>query len=125
MLISLRSLAEKLSGFLQGFALQKTLPRAHLLIGGDRVNLTKHGFDSGIQNVNHLEAIYELIEGKWKICTLGFVNYFVYDEDIFTSEVEYHQAFLSKKFWSYKNYNVKGKIHHVCSNLEFKKELEF
>ena len=86
--------------------------------------LTKHGFDSSICNVQHLDAIFDLIEGKWKIYTIGWRSYFVYDDDIFTSELKNHQSFLSKKFWSYKNYRIKDKIFKACSVSEFKLILE-
>lgn len=88
------------------------------------MDLTKHGFDSKVSNVKHLEAIFDLIEGKWKIYRMGHKCYFVYDDDIFTPELKAHQAHLSKKFWSYRNYKIKDKIWCGCSVSEFKKEVE-
>ena len=86
--------------------------------------LTKHGFDSSICNVEHLDAIFDLIKGKWRVDKIGWRVYFIYDDDIFTSELKNHQSFLSKKFWSYKNYNIQDKIFKACSVSEFKILLE-
>lgn len=88
------------------------------------MTLTKHGFDSSICNVEHLDAIFDLIKGKWRVYELEWRSYFVYDDDIFTSELKNHQSFLSKKFWSYKNYKIQDKIFKACSMSEFKEELE-
>ena len=66
--------------------------------------LTKHGYNVNLINVEHLDAIFDLIEGKWEIKTLGAVNYFVYDSNIPVAEIKKHQSFLPKKFWSYRKY---------------------
>lgn len=95
------------------------------------VLLTKHGFNIKLSNVEHLEAIYDLIEGKWsyqKIDSIFGRNcyYFVYTnkKDIFTKEVLEHQKFLSKKFWCYKNHRIKEKFMGAYSIDEFKKLVE-
>ena len=91
--------------------------------------LTKHGFNSNIDNVQHLEAIFDLIEGKWKIGKLNYHYYFIYDNynDIFNEETKLHQNFLSKKFWTYRKYDmdVGGiKFCAICSESDFYKEVD-
>lgn len=91
--------------------------------------LTKHGFNANLINVEHLDAIFDLIEGKWSYRRLNpiyNIYYFVYDnkEDIFTKEVLEHQKFLGKKFWFYKNHRIEGKLFGACSIDEFNELVE-
>lgn len=71
---------------------------------------TKHGFSPKVFNVDKLEKIYDLIEGKWRIETIGISHhYFVYNKNAITDEVKELQKGLAKDFWSYRRYNTNVK----------------
>lgn len=88
------------------------------------MNLSKHGFDAGIQNIDTLEKIYDLLEDKWKIYTIGRECYFVYDDGAITDEIRNLQSKLPKKFWQYKNYKWNKKFVKCCSNSEINQIIE-
>ena len=68
--------------------------------------LSKHGFNIDIKNVQHLDAIYELVQGKYTFQKIGYKEYVVFNDSILNDErIKEHQKYLYKKFYTYKCIN--------------------
>ena len=87
------------------------------------MSLSRWGFDKKIKNVDKLDQIYDLIEGKCTIEKLGFWNYVVYEDDAIIKEIEELQKGLTKKWYSYVNHSKEFKrVKKVMSKTEYLKE---
>lgn len=78
--------------------------------------------------MEHLEAIYDLIEGQWDIESLDKKFYLVCKDEAITEEVNKHQKYLAKPFWEYKSYllfNGKDVLFSLKSDFEFRKKKFF
>lgn len=91
------------------------------------MELTKHGFDKKIAGWRHLEDIYEILDLKYKyeIWTVKGWDYFICDEDLSKDEaIQWHQQFLHKSFYLYKNYGENYCCHEIWTFQKLHKVIE-
>ena len=92
--------------------------------------LSKYGFNIEIKNVEHLDAIYELVQGRYSFQKIGYKEYVVFNDNVLSDErIKEHQKFLYKKFYTYKciNWNNDDALmasEYLIKKKEYDKEQE-
>lgn len=86
------------------------------------MDLTKHGFDKKINGVKYLEAIFDLLEGKYRYELVRGSYYFICDEDLENKEIVENQRHLFKKFYMYKNHRINNYCKGVYTTQKYNEE---
>ena len=86
---------------------------------------TRNGYSDKVQNVKYLDEIFDMIKNSVKIQEIGFRKYLVYDDSLLDKEkVKEYQKKLSKKWYSFQNYNYNhGMYNSLLTKKEYEKEL--
>lgn len=89
------------------------------------MELSRWGFSKTIQGVQYLDEIYDILAGKLSIRSIGWKQYWVWEDGAVTPKVEELQTHLKKSWYNYRNYVYgKSKMSGGLSESDYNKLLE-
>lgn len=66
--------------------------------------MSKYGFNDSVHNVECLDKIFDLLEGKYEVKTLGYYTYLIIEYELLQDkEIRHLASQLTKSFYQYKS----------------------
>lgn len=87
------------------------------------MQLSRRGYSTTVKNVEYLDRIYDLLEGRFSIQTIGIREYVVWKDQNIPKEVKELEKYLMKPWHSYVNYNWCNKNRKMISETQFNQKL--